>query len=155
MIHHTKRHFELHTEIYGSFSVDNCQIELATEDIILLLEVVLIICREDWCTVKRKQLYDFFLKVASFIDYFNAKVTVVAVLQQKTGSCNQVNKVSNKLDVQPSSLLTDMQASDNKTTFALMYLSLLELDTYGFQLHFKLRDEIPNYSKDTLTPAVK
>lgn len=48
-----------------------------------------------------------------------------------------------------------MHAFNNKTTFAPMYLSLLELDTHCFRLDFKLRDENLNYLKDIPSLAIK
>ena len=57
--------------------------------------------------------------------------------------CKQINKVKNKLDGQPSSLLTCMHVSNYKATFSLfpMHLVFLELDTHRPQLDFKILDE--------------
>ena len=38
-----KKHCDLYTEIHGSISLNNCQIELAQKDIILLSEVSMVI----------------------------------------------------------------------------------------------------------------
>ena len=56
--------------------------------------------------------------------------------------CNQINKVENKLDCQPSRLLACMQVvSDYEATFSLMHLVFLELDTHRHHLDFKILDE--------------
>ena len=58
--------------------------------------------------------------------------------------CNQINKVKNELDGQPSSLLACMQVSDYEVTFHPMYLVLLELGTHRHYLDFKILDENDN-----------
>ena len=50
--------------------------------------------------------------------------------------CNQINKIKNELDGQPSSLLACMQVSDYDGTFSPMHLVFLELDTYRHHLDF-------------------
>ena len=59
--------------------------------------------------------------------------------------CNQINKVKNELDRQPSSFLTCMQVSDYKATFSPTHLVFLELDTHRHHLDFKILDE--NYNE--------
>ena len=44
--------------------------------------------------------------------------------------CNQINKVKNKLDGQPSSLLACLQVYDYEVTFSPMHLVFLELGTH-------------------------
>ena len=68
---------------------------------------------------------------------------------------NQVKTDANKLDGEVSSIAAYMQTSDDKTTFAPIYLSLLELDTRRCHLDFKVLDENLNYSKETLFTALK
>ena len=65
---------------------------------------------------------------------------------QKSSSlhCNQINKVKNKLDGQPSSLLTSMHIFDYKTTFSPIPLVYLELETHQSYLDFKILDENSN-----------
>ena len=58
--------------------------------------------------------------------------------------CKQINKVKNKLDGQPSSLLACMHVSDYKATFYPMHLVFLELDTHRPHLDFKIPDENNN-----------
>ena len=58
--------------------------------------------------------------------------------------CNQINKVKNELDGQPSSLLACMQVSDYEATFSPMHLVFLELDTHRHHLDFKILDENNN-----------
>ena len=58
--------------------------------------------------------------------------------------CKQINKVKNKLDGQPSSLLGFMQVSNYKSTFSPLYLVFLELDTHRQHLDFKVLDEKNN-----------
>ena len=58
--------------------------------------------------------------------------------------CNQINKVKNELDGQPSSLLTCIQVSDYEATFSPMHLVFLELDTHRHHLDFKILDENNN-----------
>ena len=58
--------------------------------------------------------------------------------------CKQINKVKNKLDGQPSSLLASMHVSDYKSTFSPMHLVFLELDTHRHHLDFKILDENNN-----------
>ena len=59
--------------------------------------------------------------------------------------CRQINKVKNKLDGQPSSLLTSMHVSDYYATFSLAHLIFLELEDMCHQhLDFKILDENNN-----------
>ena len=58
--------------------------------------------------------------------------------------CKQINKVKNKLDGQPSSLLVSMHLSDYKSTFFPMHLVFLELDMHRQHLDFKIPDEKKN-----------
>ena len=58
--------------------------------------------------------------------------------------CKQINKVKNKLDGQPSSLLVSMHLSDYKSTFFPKHLVFLELDMHRQHLDFKIPDEKKN-----------
>ena len=58
--------------------------------------------------------------------------------------CEQINKVKNELDGQPSSLLTHMQVSNYNATFSPIHLVFLELDTHRPHLDFKILDENNN-----------
>ena len=58
--------------------------------------------------------------------------------------CNQINKVKNELDGQPSHLLACMQVSDYEATFSSIHLAFLELDTHRHHLDFKILDENNN-----------
>ena len=58
--------------------------------------------------------------------------------------CNQINKVKNQLDGQPSSLLACMQVSDYEATFSPMHLVFSELGTHRHHLDFKILDENNN-----------
>ena len=51
---------------------------------------------------------------------------------------NQINKVKNELEGQPSNLMTCMQVSNYETTFPPMDLVFLELDTHRDHLHFRI-----------------
>ena len=53
----------------------------------------------------------------------------------------QINKIKNKLDGQPLSLLASMHVSNYKATFSAMHLVFLELDTHQNHLGFKILDE--------------
>ena len=55
--------------------------------------------------------------------------------------CNQINKVKNELDGQPSSLMASMHVSNYKATFPPVHLVFLELDTHMPHLDFKITDE--------------
>ena len=55
--------------------------------------------------------------------------------------CKQINKVRNKLDGQPSSLLASVHVSNYKATFSPIYLVFLELDTDRPYLNFQMLDE--------------
>ena len=59
-------------------------------------------------------------------------------------NCEQINKVKNELDGQPSSLLACMQVFNCKTTFSPMHLVFLELDTHRPHLDFKILVENNN-----------
>ena len=58
--------------------------------------------------------------------------------------CNQINKVKNKLDGQPSSQMTCMQVIDYEVTFSPVHLVFLELDAHRHHLDFKILDEKNN-----------
>ena len=58
--------------------------------------------------------------------------------------CKQINRVKNKLDGQPSSLLACMHVSNYKATFSPMDLVFLELDMHRPHLDFKILDENNN-----------
>ena len=58
--------------------------------------------------------------------------------------CEQINKVKNELDGQPSSLLACMHVSNYKATSPPMHLAFLELDTHQPHLDFKILDENNN-----------
>ena len=60
----------------------------------------------------------------------------------------QINRVKNKTDRQPSSVLMYMQVSDNKTIFTSIHLVFLELDAYHSHSDFKLLGE----SNNTIVP---
>ena len=55
-----------------------------------------------------------------------------------------INKVKNKLNGQPSSLLARMDISNYKATFSLIHLVFLELDIDKPHLDFKILDEKNN-----------
>ena len=55
-----------------------------------------------------------------------------------------INKVKNKLNGQPSSLLARMDVSNYKATFSLIHLVFLELDIDKPHLDFKILDEKNN-----------
>ena len=58
--------------------------------------------------------------------------------------CKQINKVKNKLDGRPPSLLASMHVSNYNTTCSRMRLVFLELDTHRSHLDFKKLDENNN-----------
>ena len=58
--------------------------------------------------------------------------------------CQQINKVKNKLDGQPSSLLARMHVSNYKANFSPIYLVFLDLDIDQTHLDFKILDENNN-----------
>ena len=58
--------------------------------------------------------------------------------------CKQINKIKNKLDGQPSSLLASMHVSNYKETFSPIHLVFLDLDTDRPHLDFKILDEKNN-----------
>ena len=58
--------------------------------------------------------------------------------------CKQINKVKNKLDGKPSSLLAPMHVSNYKATFSPIHLVFLELDIDQPHLDFKILDENNN-----------
>ena len=58
--------------------------------------------------------------------------------------CKLINKVKNKLNGQPSSLLARMDVSNYKATFSLIHLVFLELDIDQPHLDFKILDENNN-----------
>ena len=74
------------------------------------------------------------------------KTQIVTTLPSKSLSihCNQINKVKNELDGQPSSLLARMQVSDYEAAFFPMHLVFLQLDTHRHYLDFKILDENNN-----------
>ena len=74
------------------------------------------------------------------------KIQLVTTLPPKSLSlhCNQINKVKNELDGQPSSFLACMQVSDYEATFSSMHLVFLELGPHRHHLDFKILDENNN-----------
>ena len=58
--------------------------------------------------------------------------------------CEQINKVKNQLDGQPSNLLASMHVSNYKATYSLLHLVFLELDIHQPHLDFKILDENNN-----------
>ena len=74
------------------------------------------------------------------------KTQLVTTTPQKSLSlhCNQINKVKNELDGQPSSLSACVQVFDSEATFSPMYLVFLELETHCYHLDFKILDENNN-----------
>ena len=79
-----KEHCELYTEIHGSITVNNCQVELAQKDIILLPNVSIIVYKAGKRTaVENNKFIHFNLSAGSHsIDDFNAKIKV-AILQKR------------------------------------------------------------------------
>ena len=79
-----KEQCELYTEIHGSIVINNCQIELAEKDIILLSNVSVIVFKAGKRTsVKNNKFMHFNLSAGPYsIDDFNAKVKVV-ILQKR------------------------------------------------------------------------
>ena len=55
--------------------------------------------------------------------------------------CNQIDKVKNELDGQPSGLLDSMHVSNYKATFFPIHLVFLELNTHRSHLDFKVLNE--------------
>ena len=82
----------------------------------------------------------------SFVFSGSYKTQLVTTPPPKSLSlhCNQINKVNNELDVQPSSLLACMQVSDYEATFSPMHLVFFELGTHRHHLDFKILDESNN-----------
>ena len=74
------------------------------------------------------------------------KTQLVTTPPPKTLSlhCNQINKIKNELDGEPSSLLPCMQISDYEANFSPMHLVFLELNTHQHHLDFKILDENNN-----------
>ena len=68
--------------------------------------------------------------------------------------CNQINKIKNKFDRQPSSLLARMHVCI--VSFSLMHLVFLVLDTHRSHLNFKILDEKQRqgHFEDILSPTV-
>ena len=58
--------------------------------------------------------------------------------------CKLINKVKNKLDSKPSSLLAPMHVSNYKATFSPIHLVFLELGIDQPHLDFKILDENNN-----------
>ena len=58
--------------------------------------------------------------------------------------CKQINKVKNRLDGQPSSLLVSMHVFNYNATFSTVHLVFLELDKDQPHLDFKILDENNN-----------
>ena len=79
-----KEHYGLYIEIHGSIAVNNCHIELAQKDIILISNVSLIIYKAGKLTgVENNKLIHFNLSAGTYsFDGFNAKIRVV-VLQKR------------------------------------------------------------------------
>ena len=82
----------------------------------------------------------------SFVFSGSYKMQLVTTPPPKSLSthCNQINKVKNELDGQPSSLMTCMQVSDYEATFSPVHLVFLELDAHRHHLDFKILDENNN-----------
>ena len=184
-----KEHCELYTEIHGSSAVNNCQIELAQKDMILLSIVSIILYnagsrtgvennkfkhfnlsagtysiddsnekikkavllkRQDWepvipehCTFKVSNV--FFITFGILCNYlekttlnkstlppgsYETSIDTSPPAKSLSLHCEQINKVKNELDGQPSSLLACMHLSNYKATFSPMHLVFLELDTH-------------------------
>ena len=79
-----KEHCELYTEIHGSITVNNCQVELAQKDIILLSNGSIIVYKAGKRTgVENNKFIHLNLSVGTYsIDDFNAKIKV-AILQKR------------------------------------------------------------------------
>ena len=79
-----KEHCELYTEIHGSITVNNCQVELAQKDIILLSNGSIIVYKAGKRTgVDNNKFIHLNLSVGTYsIDDFNAKIKV-AILQKR------------------------------------------------------------------------
>ena len=79
-----KEHCELYTEIHGSIAVNNCQIELAQKDTILLSSVSVIFYKAGSSTgVENNRFIKYFLSAGTYsIDDFNEKIKA-AVLQER------------------------------------------------------------------------
>ena len=79
-----KEHCELYTEIHGSITVNNCQVELAQKDIILLSNGSIIVYKASKRTgVENNKFIHLNLSVGTYsIDDFNAKIKV-AILQKR------------------------------------------------------------------------
>ena len=79
-----KEHCELYTEIHGSITVNNCQVELAQKDIILLSNRSIIVYKAGKRTgVENNKFIHLNLSVGTYsIDDFNAKIKV-AILQKR------------------------------------------------------------------------
>ena len=58
--------------------------------------------------------------------------------------CQQINKVKNKLEGQPSSLLARMHVSNYKANFSRIYLAFLDLDIDQPHLDLKILNENNN-----------
>ena len=58
--------------------------------------------------------------------------------------CRQINKVKNKLDGQPSCLLTSMHVLNYNSSFSPAHLVFLELEDIHQHLDFKILDENNN-----------
>ena len=58
--------------------------------------------------------------------------------------CKKINRIKNKLDGQPSSLLAPVHVSNYKATFSPIHLAFLELETDRSHLDFKILDENNN-----------
>ena len=79
-----KEHCELYTEIHGSITVNNCQVELAQKDIILLSNGSIIVYKAGKRTsVENNKFIHLNLSAGTYsIDDFNAKIKV-AILQKR------------------------------------------------------------------------
>ena len=73
-----KEHCDLYTEIHGSIAINNCQIEPAQKDIILLSKVSIIVYEAGKRTgVENTKFISFNLSAGTYsIDDFNAKIKV-------------------------------------------------------------------------------
>ena len=79
-----KEYCELYTEIHGSITVNNCQVELAQKDIILLSNGSIIVYKAGKRTgVENNKFIHLNLSAGTYsIDDFNAKIKV-AILQKR------------------------------------------------------------------------
>ena len=89
-------------------------------------------------------IFDNYLKSTLPPGSYKASLDTSPLSRSLSLHCEQINKVKNKLDGQPSSLLACMHVSNYETTFSPMNLVVLELDTHQPHLEFKILDENNN-----------